>query len=272
VDYLDDLEEGATPSDVDRLLGLSRQDSSTVIRHLLAIAPDGAVAGQERTPRPRARQRGEGARYDEAFRRTEHLLAEAHDRVRRERSQAIIQWATLEGHPPARQLVMVRNDQRLHHWGLYDLLLEKSREAVARDSGAAMSLAEMALAIAERLSAESYGEERLADFKTAALTALGDARRTAGDLAGARLAFSQARIQLEMGTGDLMEEANLLGTLTNLLCDLGEYGKAAGSLERAMALYHRLGDDRLDGTSIPWPAEDEEEDDQATESWARGGR
>jgi tetratricopeptide (TPR) repeat protein len=272
VDYLDDLEEGATPSDVDRLLGLSRQDSSTVIRHLLAIAPDEAVAGQERPPRLHPRQSGEGARYDEAFRRTEHLLAEAHDRVRRERSQAIIQWATLEGHPPARQLVMVRNDQRLHHWGLYDLLLEKSRDAVARDSGAAMSLAEMALAIAERLSAESYGEERLADFKTAALTSLGDARRTAGDLAGARLAFSQARIQLEMGTGDLMEEANLLGTLTSLLCDLGEYGKAAGSLERAIALYHRLGDDRLDGTSIPWPAEDEEEDNQATENWARGGR
>ena len=132
-----------------------------------------------------------------------------------------------------------------------------------------MSLAEMALAVAERLTAESYGEERLADFKTAALTALGDARRTAGDLAGARLAFSQARIQLEMGTGDLMEEANLLGTLTSLLCDLGEFSKAASSLERAISLYHRLGDDRLDGASIPWPAEDGEEE-ETRESWARG--
>ena len=272
MEYFDDVEEGAAPSDVDRLLGLSRQDSSTVIRHLLAIAPDEAGAGQQSPSRLRARPGGEGARYDEAFRRTEHLLSEAHDRVRRERSQAIIQWAGLESHPPARQLVMVRNDPRLHHWGLYDLLLEKSRDAVSRDSGAAMSLAEMALAVAERLSTESYGAERLADFKTAALAALGDARRTAGDLAGARLAFSQARIQLEMGTGDLMEEANLLGTLTSLLCDLGEYGKAAGSLERAMALYHRLGDDRLDGTSIPWPAEGEEEDSQAAECWARGGR
>jgi tetratricopeptide (TPR) repeat protein len=270
VDYLDDLEEGAAPSEADRLLGLSRQDTSTVIRHLLATAPDETVA-RRGTPRPRARYRGEGAHYDEAFRRTEHLLTEAHDQVRRERSLAIIQWATLEGHPPARQLVMVRNDQRLHHWGIYDLLLEKSRNAASQDAGTAMNLAEMALAVAERLTAESYGEERLADFKTAALTALGDARRTAGDLAGARLAFSQARIQLEMGTGDLMEEANLLGTLTSLLCDLGEYGKAASSLERAIALYHRLGDDRLDGTSIPWPAEDGDEEEHHTEeSWARG--
>jgi tetratricopeptide (TPR) repeat protein len=275
VDYLDDVEEGAAPSDVDRLLGLSRQDSSSVIRHLLAIVPDETLAGGERVPRPRARHSGEGARYDEAFRRTEHLLTEAHERVRRERSLAIVQWATLEGHPYTRQLVMVRNDQRLHHWGLYDLLLEKSREAATRDrdTGPAVSLAEMALAVAERLTVESYGEERLADFKTAALTALGDARRTAGDLAGARLAFSQARIQLEMGTGDLMEEANLLGTLTSLLCDLGEYGKAASSLERATALYHRLGDDRLDGASIPWPVEDDEDqENQASESWARGSR
>jgi len=269
VDYLDDVGEGAAASDEDRLLGLSRQGSSAVIRHLLAITPDETVAGPERGPRPRARRSGKGAFYDEAFRRTEHLLSEAHDRVRRERSLAIIQWSTLEGHPPARQLVMVRNDQRLHHWGIYDLLLEKSREIASRDAGTAMALAEMALTVAEKLTAGSYGEERLADFKTAALTALGDARRTAGDLAGARLAFSQARIQLEMGTGDLMEEANLLGTLTNLLCDLGEYGKAASSLERATALYHRLGDDRLDGTSVPWPAEDGKEELPAAENWAR---
>jgi len=270
VDYLEDVEEGANPRDEERLLGLSRQDSSTVIRHLLAFAPDETAEERRRGPRAPRRRSGGDSHYDEAFRRTEHLLTEAHDQVRRERSQAIIQWSTLEGHPQARQLVMVRNDERLHHWGLYDLLLEKSREAASRDASVAMGLAEMALAVAERLNTERYGEERLADFKTAALTALGDARRTAGDLAGARLAFSQARIQLEMGTGDLMEEANLLGTLTKLLCDLGEYGKAASSLERAIALYHRLGDDRLDGTSVPWPAEGDEDEHHATESWARG--
>jgi tetratricopeptide (TPR) repeat protein len=271
VDYLDHVEEGASPRDEERLLGLSRQDSSTVIRHLLAFAPEETPEGRRRSPRPQTRRGGGESLYEDAFRRTEHRLSEAHDQVRRERSLAIIQWSTLEGHPPARQLVMVRNDERLHHWGLYDLLLEKSREAASRDAGTAMGLAEMALAVSERLAAERYGEERLADFKTAALTALGDARRVAGDLAGARLAFSQARIQLEMGTGDLMEEANLLGTLTKLLCDLGEYGKAASSLERAIALYHRLGDDRLDGTSIPWPAaEDDEDEHHQGESWARG--
>ena len=90
-----------------------------------------------------------------------------------------------------------------------------------------MGLAELALAVAERLDPEVYGEERVCDFKTAALAALGDARRLAGDFAGARLAFSQARINLEMGTGDVLEEASLLGGLVKLLCDLGEYGRPA---------------------------------------------
>lgn len=194
----------------------------------------------------------EGTQYDEAFRKTERRLAEAHDRVRRERQIAVNQWASLEGHPPARRLVMVRNDERLHHWGLYDLLLEKSREAAMHDSSAAVNLGEMALAIAERLEPETYGTERVADFKTAALVALGDARRLAGDLSGARLAFSHARVNQEMGTGDLLEEANLLGGLVSLLCDLGEYEKAAQSLERAASLYRRLGDaHHLDGVHIP---------------------
>ncbi|HEX3555006.1 MAG TPA: hypothetical protein VIA62_17410 [Thermoanaerobaculia bacterium] len=269
MDYRENVDEGVSPASVDRLLRLSRQDSRNVIRQMLAVLPEQPAAGQEGGRQPRVRPDGEGERYDEAFRRTEHVLSEAHDRVRRERGLASVQWATLEGHPPARQLVMVRNDERLHHWGLYDLLLEKSRASATQDAGVAMTLAEMALAVAERLSPETYGEDRLADFKTAALAALGDARRTAGDLAGSRLAFSQARIQLEMGTGDLMEEANLLGALTNLLCDLGEYGRAASSLERATALYHRLGDDRLDGASIPWPEEEKEQ--RQEESWARGG-
>ena len=240
MDYED---ERVSPRDLDRLLALelSRQDSRTVIRRMLAGTP-AHPDGQDRSAALRSRPSGTGARYDEAFRRTEGVLTEAHDRVRREQILAASQWLTLEGHPPTRRLVMVRNDERLHHWGLFDLLLEKSREIASEDAAAAMHLAELAVAVAERLDAEVYGEERVADFKTAALAALGDARRTSGDLAGARLAFSQARIQLEMGTGDLLEEANLLGALTNLLCDLGEYGKAASSLERATALYHRVGD------------------------------
>lgn len=234
-----------------------RQDARRVVRLLLAGSRQSSSLQGPR--RSRSAPGAEGATpYDEAFRNSQRVLAKVHDQVRRERHLAGAQWEALKGHPPARRLVMVRNDERLHHWGLYELLLGMSREAAQRDATDAAGLAELALAVAERLDAEAYDGERIADFKTGALAALGDARRRAGDLAGARLAFSQARIHLGEGTGDLLEEADLLSGLVSLLCDLGEYKKAAQSLERASALYRLLGDDRLEGVRVPERKEEAE--------------
>src|SRR3954466_75 len=200
---------------------LSRDDNREVVRRLLA----GSLRRSSQSPAERSGLDGreEAVRYDEAFRRTESHLEEPHERVQRERQLAAVQWDALEGHPQTRRLIMVRNDERLHHWGLFDLLLEKSREIT--EATAAVGLAELALAVAERLDPEVYGEERVADFRTAALAILGDTRRRAGDFDGSRLGFNQARINLEEGTGDLLEEAGLLGGFVKLLCDLGEYGK-----------------------------------------------
>jgi tetratricopeptide (TPR) repeat protein len=236
---------------------LSRDENREIVRRLLA----GTLRrpSQSRADESSLAGRDEAVRYDEAFHRTERHLTDAHERVQRERQLAAVQWGSLEGHPPARRLIMVRNDERLCHWGLFDLLLEKSRETVETSAAA---LAELALAVAERLDPEVYGEERIADFKTAALAALGDARRRAGDLAGARLAFSQARMNLELGTGDLLEEAGLLGGLVKLLCDLGEYGKAAQSLERASALYRRIGDAPLTQVKVPRPEKKKEDEER----------
>jgi hypothetical protein len=239
---------------------LSREENCEVVRRLLAGTPRRPPLSRSHRAGPGGRD--EATRYDEAFRRTERRLVEAHDRVQRERQLAAVQWAALEGHPPARRLIMVRNDERLHHWGLFDLLLEKSREIT--EATAAVGLAELALAVAERLDPEVYGEERVADFRTAALAILGDTRRRAGDFAGSRLAFNQARINLEEGTGDLLEEAGLLGGFVKLLCDLGEYGKAAQSLERASALYRRMGDAPLEAVQVPRP-EKKKEDEERTE-------
>jgi hypothetical protein len=257
------VEDRISTDRMERLLGseLSRQDARDTVRRMLS-GPLRQTPPQPRIHKPRPDLGDEAVRYDEAFRKTELRLAETRDRMRRERNLAGLQWASLEGHPPARRLVMVRNDERLHHWGLYDLLLDRGRAAVERDPAAAVSLAELSVAVAERLDPDVYGPERIADFKTAALAVLGDARRLAGDFAGARLAFSQARMHLEMGTGDILEEAGLLGGLVNLLCDLGEYEKAARSLDRASALYRRMGDDRLTGVTVIPPQEEEEGESQ----------
>lgn len=253
------MDERTPPEGKKDFLGLelSRPEAREAVRQMLAGSPRRPFPPNHRHQlRPGAAADGDAARYDKAFLDTERRLTEAQEQAKRERQLAGVQWSSLANHPPARRLVMVLNDGRLHHWGLYDLLVEKSRDAAADDPVAAVNLAVLALAVAERLDGLAYGAARVADFKTAALVALGDARRLAGDLAGARLAISQARINLEMGTGDLLEEASLLGALVNLLCDLGEYRKAAEMLERANALYRRLGDSRLRGISVPRPVEE----------------
>ena len=257
------MDERTPPEGKKGFLGpeLSRQDARDAVRRMLAGSPQRPFPPDHRHKlRPRAAAEGEAVRYDKAFDGSERRLAAAQEQAKRERQLAAVQWSSLESHPPARRLVMVLNDGRLHHWGLYDLLLERSRDVAADDPAAAVHLALLALAIADRLDPQAYGAERVADFRTSALTALGDARRLAGDLAGARLAISQARINLEMGTGDLLEEANLFAALVNLLCDLGEYKKAAESLERAHALYRRLGDSRLEGVAVSRPASEDDED------------
>jgi len=56
---------------------------------------------------------------------------------------------------------------------------------------------------------------------------------------------------LEIGTGDPLEDASLSNLLASLLCELGEYEKAAWALERANALARRFGDSLLTSLDLP---------------------
>lgn len=232
---------------------LSRQENQEVVLRLLAGASrDGnaADAAENAWGRKRAASPAAG-RYDEAFQQVARTLEGEQERVARERRAAPGQWSFLENHPQQRRLIMVRNDRRLQSWGLYDLLLARSIELAERAPAEALDLADLALNIAGCLDPEQYGTERLADFRAAALASLGNARRLNGDLVGSRMAFQQARLNLEFGTGDLLEEANLTSLLAHLLCDLGEYQKASQALDRATALYRRTGDPRVPDLELP---------------------
>ncbi|HSN85978.1 MAG TPA: hypothetical protein VL025_04430 [Thermoanaerobaculia bacterium] len=240
---------------------LPRQENREIVQRLLAgqpprpktelglVRPDGSAA--------RHTCAEDGSRYNDAFRKVERSLAEAQTRVEKERQAAPGQWELLEPHPQARRLVMIRNDRRLQTWGLYDFLLEKSRQEVEREPRKAVAYAELADTVAGTLDPAVYGALRITDFRASALVALGNARRLAGDLTGARVAIQQARVHLEMGTGDPVEEVRLSHLLASLLCDLGEYEKAAQTLERAAALARRFGEPPLE--KLPLPAEREGE-------------
>jgi hypothetical protein len=92
------VEDRISNDRLERLLGsekLSRQEARDTVRRLLAGTP----RFTSRANRLRPGLADETTRYDEAFRKTELRLAEAHEHMRRERHLAGLQWGALEGHP-----------------------------------------------------------------------------------------------------------------------------------------------------------------------------
>jgi tetratricopeptide (TPR) repeat protein len=193
------------------------------------------------------------ARYDEVFRKMTAGMGETQKRLARERKLAGLQWSALEKHPQARRVILISNDRRFQSWGLYKCLLERYRGLAEHNPRAAAEAAELALAVARSLDRGQYGEEQIADFLASALAARGDAKRRLGDLDGALADFEEARENLESGTGDPLDEAELEHLWGLLLRDLGQDEEAERALRRASTFYRRIGDPRLqhgwDGSS-----------------------
>ena len=178
--------------------------------------------------------------YEHAFSGAARRLDDAARDLEAERREAPRSWAALAVQPRERRLLRVRNEARFATWGLHALLLERSRASAGQDPEAAAHLAELALAVADRLDPRRYGAERVADFRGAALIALGTARRLAGERDAAEQTAAEARETLENGTGDRLEEAELLRLEGALCLDAGAGEEAAGPLGRARALERLL--------------------------------
>lgn len=188
--------------------------------------------------------------YDDVFKKMTKEVGQKRSRLAREHKAAEERWALLEGHPQARRLMMIRNDRRFQIWGLYKCLLERHRNLTSESQfPEAEEAAELAVEVARSLDPTEHGAERLADFRAGALAALADARRHLANFEGAREALEQAREDLEKGTGDPLEEAELEHLWGQLQRDLGEEEEAERSLRRASTLYRRIGDPRLQSGS-----------------------
>ncbi len=212
--------------------------SDTPLRRLAAVA---LLARQEEA---RRREAVDFAAYDEIFQRMASGVRETQKRLARERRHAQAQRAVLERHPQARRLVMIRNDRRLQSWGLYHVFLERFRALRGGDAKTAAELAELALAVAKCLDPETHGEERTADFRGGALAALAEAKRRLSDPRGAWEAFAAAREELQTGTGDPLERAELEILRARLLHDFGPQDEAGEAFRRAGNLLRRIGDRR----------------------------
>lgn len=163
----------------------------------------------------------------------------------REEAQRLV--AGLEALPFAEREARVRTDPWLATWGVFELLVERSWEAVLADPGRAEGYARTALRVAERLDPERYPPALIEDLRARAWACIGNALRVSSDLQWARRAFTAAARHLEQGTGDPFEQAVLLDLEASLLRDLRRFDQALDHLERAVALFleerelHRAG-------------------------------
>lgn len=223
-----------TWGDVEKIFHADRADRQRIVRQLLADAGKSPASGAEIA----AETTGH---YDAAIRRALKKSQGVQSRLAQERQDAGRLWHALEGHPPARRQVMIRNDRRFQTWGLFECFQQRYRQLLDDDPEAALEAAELSWIIAQTLDHSVYGEERVHDFQSSALVALGNARRTMGDLEGAKVALDQAQAVLALGTGDLLDRAELESVRADLLQALGQPRASEDAQRRAGRLRKRAG-------------------------------
>lgn len=188
--------------------------------------------------------------YTRTFERLEGALMDAETALRAERRRGEELWHLLEPLDATQRLLWVKNDPRLHVWGLYNVLLNQARKVLRQDRGAAVGLYHLAWMIAQKLSPEVYGDARVRDFQGIAATHLGNAKRLYGDLRGAEEDLARAEELLDLGTGDLLDRAYLLGIRATLKFELGYFEDSSTLFREAVSCAHQMGDRHLEASHL----------------------
>ncbi len=132
-------------------------------------------------------------------------------------------------------------EEEFHTWGLCQLLLKSSREAVFGDPAAAVNLANLAVKISSHLG-EAYDPNWVWDLRARAFAYLGNARRVLGELRSADDAMRKAeRCLSRSSTGDLGVRAEILDLKCSLRRAQRRLDEALGLADQAFALFQELG-------------------------------
>ena len=156
--------------------------------------------------------------------------------------QAPSLWERLAVRPYVEQLQVVEEDEELHTWGLCQLLLKRSREAVFGDPGKSVELANLALRIVRHLG-DVYDPNWVLDLRARCFAYLGNARRVLGELRSSDDAFTKAERCLEQSSSGLPEiQAEIADLKSSLRRAQRRLDEALELLERSLKLYREIGD------------------------------
>ena len=158
------------------------------------------------------------------------------------RAEAPALFAELMGHRVECQEILARNSRRFRSLALCGLLLQRSHEVSVDDPAQGERLAALALELAGSLDGGWYGERVLADTRGRCWSLIGNARRIAADLPGAEEALLQAEDDLDRGTGDLTEKAQLLVYKAFLRQAQHRLDEAAALFRRTVSIFLSAGE------------------------------
>lgn len=152
---------------------------------------------------------------------------------------------------PSARWLRIEEDERFHLWGLAELLLKKSAEAVTEAPLAAADLAEAAVRLVRHLPPAAYHPDWVHDLAARAWATFGNAQRVLGELRGADAAFRNALERLgESHSGNGLVEAEVADRLASLRRAQRRLPEALELLESAVALYREAGDGHRVGRAL----------------------
>jgi tetratricopeptide (TPR) repeat protein len=235
----------------------SRSERRAVVRHLITQCPRclGLVGrivaeGGYWFGKDVAAGLADGDRFAVAFEAAAFTGRESR-RVAFEYLRGVGQWSALERLLPEERLPSIVRHREYQHWGLFRALLDAARRYSFTDPREAVDIAGLAPEIADLLDpAKVGGAPTAADLKARAWAILGNARRLASDLPGAREAMNAAWRLNEEGAGDPLDKAQILSFDASYARTLGDFETAEAILEQALSLYLAVGDPHLQGRTL----------------------
>jgi len=232
---LPEMEEGeagaageAAGSDLRSIVSCVLTDALDVaIRDLLRAAEQEAAPGPPPSPPPEP-DAAEGRLYGAVMARVDRalprLLAER-ERERREAEGLFVELVSAAG--TAREAALA--DGRFHRATVVERLLEEAAGALPEEPARAAELAGLAAEVARRLA----DVDEAMEGRAKAACRVAQARRLAGDLAGAGRALAEAALY----PGDDDVQAELCRALALVRWEEGRNAEAAALLDRAAALW-----------------------------------
>jgi tetratricopeptide (TPR) repeat protein len=189
---------------------------------------------------------GQRQRYRAVFQHIYETLPGSVVALEHARAQAPALLGELLSLSPAQRLLRVRNSPRFQSWALVGLLLERTRSE--EDGDEAMAWTELAFEVLNQLPAQAMRPTLGHDLRCRAHACAARALTLRGELDDASLALAQARAELELGTGDPLEQAHVAGHTATWLRAKGRLREAEESLLTARRLFDHAAQPELCAT------------------------